>query len=272
MFTANNLTGSILEEVESQYFANRTGPLTHPLISTLAFASLRHLDMNWETLLSNIPGSEPESHLPPGPGQHPTILKGYARQQHLLTSLLARSSVGALEVMADSIGTLTAAVQHPLSRGFVRALSADLLANGSVARNILLDPRYCSHPFDCDIIVRGLKLNNQLVKTKAMQQLVPQPAYPWDDLTSQNDTALLEAVHSKLQTEFHPAGSTSMLPLEFGGVVSPRLMVYGTSNLRVIDAGIIPLLPAAHIQAAVYAIAEKVCQPDPHNPLAFRRH
>ncbi|KAK4647166.1 uncharacterized protein QC761_123060 [Podospora bellae-mahoneyi] len=257
MFTANNLTGSILEEVESQYFANRTGPLTHPLISTLAFASLRHLDTNWETLLSNIPSSEPESHLPPGPGQHPTILTGYARQQHLLTSLLARSSVGALEVMADSIGTLTAAVQHPLSRGFVRALSADLLANGSVARNILLDPRYCSHPFDCDIIVRGLKLNNQLVKTKAMQQLVPQPAYPWDDLTSQNDTALLEAVHSKLQTEFHPAGSTSMLPLEFGGVVSPRLMVYGASNLRVIDAGIIPLLPAAHIQAAVYAIAEK---------------
>ncbi|KAK0668711.1 putative GMC oxidoreductase [Cercophora samala] len=257
LFTANNLTGSILDEVEEQYFANRTGPLTHPLISTLAFASLRHLDTNWKSFLSSIPNSEPESHLPPGPGQHPTVLEGYKRQQRLLTSLLSRSSVGALEVMADSIGTLTAAVQHPLSRGFVRALSADLLANGSVARNILLNPRYCSHPFDCDIIVRGLKLNNQLVKTKAMQQLEPRPAYPWDDLTSQNDTALLEAVHSKLQTEFHPAGSTSMLPLELGGVVSPRLVVYGTSNLRVVDAGIIPLLPAAHIQAAVYAIAEK---------------
>ncbi|KAK4199434.1 putative GMC oxidoreductase [Triangularia verruculosa] len=257
LFTANDLTGSILEEVEGQYFANRTGPLTHPLISTLAFTSLRHLATDWKSLLSNISNSQPESHLPRGPGQHPTVLKGYIHQQRVLTSLLSHSTVGALEVMADSIGTLTAAVQHPLSRGFVRALSADLLANGAVSQNILLDPRYCSHPFDCDVLVRGLKLNNQLVKTKAMQQLVPRPSSPWDDSTSQNDTALLEAIRSKLQTEFHPAGSTSMLPLELGGVVSPRLAVYGTSNLRVVDAGIIPLLPAAHIQAAVYAIAEK---------------
>lgn len=43
------------------------------------------------------------------------------------------------------------------------------------------------------------------------------------------------------------------------GVVDPTsLKVYGTSNLRVIDASLVPLQIAAHLQTAVYAIAERV--------------
>ncbi|OWP06477.1 hypothetical protein B2J93_9250 [Marssonina coronariae] len=48
------------------------------------------------------------------------------------------------------------------------------------------------------------------------------------------------------------------MPLELGGVVDTRLRVYGTKSLRIVDAGIFPLVPAAHLQAPVYAAADIV--------------
>ncbi|PSR77915.1 hypothetical protein PHLCEN_2v7657 [Hermanssonia centrifuga] len=53
-------------------------------------------------------------------------------------------------------------------------------------------------------------------------------------------------------------GSTSMLPLNQGGVVDPNLKVYGTSNVYIADASIIPLEIVTHTMATVYANAHKV--------------
>lgn len=40
-------------------------------------------------------------------------------------------------------------------------------------------------------------------------------------------------------------------------VVSPRLLVHGIQRLRVVDASIIPRIPASHTHAPVVMIAEK---------------
>ena len=41
-------------------------------------------------------------------------------------------------------------------------------------------------------------------------------------------------------------------------MVDSSLRVYGTTNVRVVDASVFPILIAAHTQATVYAIVEKV--------------
>jgi choline dehydrogenase-like flavoprotein len=48
-----------------------------------------------------------------------------------------------------------------------------------------------------------------------------------------------------------------MAPQSVGGVVDSSLKVYGTRNVRVVDASIFPM-HIGHTQATVYSIAEKV--------------
>jgi len=41
------------------------------------------------------------------------------------------------------------------------------------------------------------------------------------------------------------------------GVVDAQLKVYDTSNLRVVDASVLPLQISAHLSSVLYGIAEK---------------
>lgn len=48
-----------------------------------------------------------------------------------------------------------------------------------------------------------------------------------------------------------------MLPKASGGVVDTNLIVYGTTNLRVVDASVAPLQVSAHLMQMTYGIAER---------------
>lgn len=59
------------------------------------------------------------------------------------------------------------------------------------------------------------------------------------------------------RSNFHPVGTASMLPRNKGGVVNTDLKVYGTKNVRVIDASVIPFQLCGHLTSTLYAVAEK---------------
>ncbi|KAK8021998.1 Glucose oxidase 2 [Apiospora rasikravindrae] len=59
------------------------------------------------------------------------------------------------------------------------------------------------------------------------------------------------------RSNFHPVGTAAMMPREVGGVVDSQLKVYGTSNVRVVDASILPFQVCGHLVSTLYAVSER---------------
>ncbi|KAI1825896.1 GMC oxidoreductase [Xylaria intraflava] len=247
VFSAQDIVGSTREAVKAEYLANRTGPWTAPMVNAVAFPALKQIPPELLDLLTDAS----DRHLPPT--YDTTLRTGYIAQKDEIRALLSRSDVAAYELMASSWGQLAVSAMHTLSRGTVYARSSSIFDNEPP----ILDPRLCSHIFDCEVLRMGLELNDRLIATDDMAVLGPvrPPGLGTQDL--QNRTALMDTVKSMVRTEFHPSGTAAMMPRRAGGVVDTSLRVYGTGNLRVVDASIFPLIPGGHIQAAIYAIAEK---------------
>ncbi|RDX56525.1 alcohol oxidase [Lentinus brumalis] len=146
--------------------------------------------------------------------------------------------------------SMVCAVMHPLSRGSVHVSSKDPKAPPAI------DPNYFSNPVDMEVLLATVKFALKLYETSPIKDSVIGRIAPTaKDCAS--DEALVEYIKNGCGCVYHPLGTASMLPREDGGVVDPELRVYGTANVRVVDASILPMELAAHIQATVYAVAEK---------------
>ncbi|KAH8102926.1 GMC oxidoreductase [Cristinia sonorae] len=144
--------------------------------------------------------------------------------------------------------TLMNVYSHPFSRGTIHIKSAVPTDPPSI------NPNYFSNPAELDVLAKTLRLTFKVLKTAPFKDLVVSNVMPNPE---SSDEELKEAAKVMTSTLFHPVGTCSMLPKESGGVVDSNLLVYGTSNLRVIDASVIPLLLSANTQTVTYAIAEK---------------
>lgn len=91
-----------------------------------------------------------------------------------------------------------------------------------------------------------------------MLPLVDAERSPGAQLSSDPD--LERWVRENYVTVAHPVGTCAMLPQHLGGVVDASLTVYGTQNLRVVDASVLSFQVSAHLMGVLYGVAETAAE------------
>ncbi|KAL3419966.1 GMC oxidoreductase [Phlyctema vagabunda] len=148
--------------------------------------------------------------------------------------------------------TLIAGIMHPFSLGSVH------INTSSISVQPLINAGYLAEKYDLSAVIAASKYMQRVANTAPLSSVWESEYEPGPDVVTEEQWDIF--VRKNTFTVSHPVGTCAMLPESDGGVVDPELKVYGTSGLRVVDASIIPLLPSAHIQTAVYGIAERAAE------------
>lgn len=121
-----------------------------------------------------------------------------------------------------------------------------------------IDPRYLSHPLDLELLARHVQFLERLARSPPLSDYIkPNGKRNHSTAHVEDLAAAKDYVRTTAMSTYHPAGTCAMLPRNEGGVVDHRLIVYGTENVRVVDASMMPLIPRSNLQSTVYAVAER---------------
>ncbi|MBA2398212.1 MAG: GMC family oxidoreductase N-terminal domain-containing protein [Bradyrhizobium sp.] len=137
---------------------------------------------------------------------------------------------------------------RPKSRGHVGLGSADPFAPP------LIDPNFLGHPDDLETMVGGYKITKRLLETPALRALQKQDMFMQGVNTDDDIRKLLRA---RVDTVYHPVGTAKMGVNDPMAVVDPKLKVYGTESLRIVDASVMPTLIGGNTNAPTIMIGEK---------------
>uniref|UniRef100_A0A6P7G5E8 Glucose dehydrogenase [FAD, quinone]-like n=1 Tax=Diabrotica virgifera virgifera TaxID=50390 RepID=A0A6P7G5E8_DIAVI len=114
---------------------------------------------------------------------------------------------------------------------------------------------------DIETMYKGIQYILSLTKTDAFKRInatlvSEQPSC--DQFKGQEREYWYCALKYMTATEYHPSCTTRMGTSRKDSVVDKDCIVHGFSNLRVVDAGVMPEITRGHLMAAVYMIAEKI--------------
>ncbi len=157
--------------------------------------------------------------------------------------------------MLDKYPGMTCGVwQHrPESTGYVHAQSRDPFEAP------IVQPNYLDHENDQRVLLDGMRLARQLLKTRALSQYSDGESMPGVQVA--RDDELMDYIRRYAVSSYHLNGTARMGPAsDPDSVVDAQLRVHGLQGLRVVDASIMPDIVSANTCAATMMIAEKAAE------------
>jgi choline dehydrogenase-like flavoprotein len=181
-----------------------------------------------------------------------TEIAGYKAQHKITTERFASNHSAVMEIPYSAGSTIVVLIEKPLSRGVVGINTTDIYAEP------FIDFHTLQNPVDVDMVISMIRLLRRYIATSTIQTAFhPIEVTPGLNVTSPED--LITYIRNRISSSTaHGSCTAAMMPRELGGVVDPDLLVYGVTGLSVADASIMPMVPATHLCATVYATAEKV--------------
>ena len=121
-----------------------------------------------------------------------------------------------------------------------------------------IDPKFFTDPLDLEILARHLVDLEEFPSSKSLSPFFKKGGQRLPPNTFGTDVeSAKEYLRKNAVTTHHACGTAAMLPQDQGGVVNQNLIVYGTTNVRVVDASVFPVIPQANPMSTVYAVAER---------------
>lgn len=138
---------------------------------------------------------------------------------------------------------------RPKSVGEVR------LATPDTRTPPLIDPRYFSHPYDMETLIKGTQIALDIMEASPFDPYRGEMVIHYD---RDDPRQIEEALRQHADTEYHVCGTAKMGPASDPmAVVDAQLRVRGIEGLRVADASIMPQVTSNNTHAAVIMIGEK---------------
>jgi choline dehydrogenase len=235
------------------YWAKREGPYTivNQGGNTVAFLPLSQLTSDFKSII-DFAGSQSVTSRYPGYSSESSVMAGYEAQRSVILRLYASTLTSVQETGWNGGPAMPVTLVKPLSRGSIIIESTDVFTPPLIDFGTLTDPA------DLEILIAGLRKVRALIASAPMQEIGPIVEFsPGANVTT--DQQLRQVLRGLISPTYsHPCCTCPMMPKRLGGVVGPDLTVYGVEGLSVVDASIMPLIPAAHTSSTVYAVAEKV--------------
>ncbi|XP_063241678.1 glucose dehydrogenase [FAD, quinone]-like [Bacillus rossius redtenbacheri] len=147
-------------------------------------------------------------------------------------------------------------LQKPLSKGYVRINSTDPLEPP------LIQPNYFVEDQDMQRMLQGVHYALDIIKKPALQELGfeldKEPIKGCESHVWGTDEYFRCGIMTTTRSNYHPVTTCKMGPIsDPTTVVDSHLKVHNISNLRVIDASIMPTIISGHTMAPSIAIGEK---------------
>lgn len=263
---------ALLRDLLLQFESDRTGPLAEGWVYSFSYLPTQFLssEAEQERLLKTMDEAidrSNKSNISEGLKLQHEFIREMTQQPKEATSttfMVQRQRNPDLDVLPSheprvvpgNYITLVSMLSHPFSRGSCHVVSDDI----SIRPRLIFN--YLEHPSDRSLLLSHLTQIDRLLelsplsdKVKANGRRLPR-SFP-RKFSDASERELDQMLASTTATNYHPCGTCAMMREELGGVVDENLMVYGTKNVRVVDASILPIVPRGNILTTVYAVAEK---------------